>query len=222
MNKHVGNLAPIKTVGEPNKSVQVVITAPNIQTLEFNLIGTAPLMIAAFSQKSKEKIKATHEAGQQAKGKKVREARNFEEDCKAATHVSNEGWAGVHAGAFRTAMIDVCRLVGYKMTIAKLSIFIEPDGFATDNGTPVVRIIGPEPEMNISGVRNANGGLDLRARPMWRKWAIKLRVKYDNDQFAKQDIANLLARAGIQCGIGEGRPNSRMSTGIGFGTFRVE
>ena len=56
---------------------------------------------------------------------------------------------------------------------------------------------------------------------MWRKWSVKLHVKFDEDQFSLADISNLLARAGIQCGIGEGRPNSRMSTGIGFGTFKI-
>jgi len=36
------------------------------------------------------------------------------------------------------------------------------------------------------------------------------------------DVSNLLARVGIQCGIGEGRHNSRDSTGIGFGTFKIK
>jgi hypothetical protein len=32
---------------------------------------------------------------------------------------------------------------------------------------------------------------------------------------------NLLARVGMQVGIGEGRPDSRESAGIGFGLFRI-
>lgn len=106
------------------------------------------------------------------------------------------------------------------MTLAKLSIFIEPDGFDRVDGTPLVKIIGT-PEMHVGAVRNATGVCDLRARPMWRNWSVNLRVKYDEDQFSLTDVTNLLARAGIQCGIGEGRPNSRASTGIGFGTFTI-
>lgn len=201
-------------------SAEVLISAPRLKTAVFRLIGKSPYMQARFSEKAMNKIRATQEAGSQSRGKKVREARDFKADYEAAKHVSTEGWIGVPAGAFRTAMIDVCRLVGFKMTQAKLSVFVEPDGFDAIDGTPLVRIEG-KPEMHLGGVRNATGVLDLRARPMWRKWSIELRVQYDEDQFSLTDVTNLLMRAGLQCGIGEGRPNSRASTGIGFGTFTL-
>jgi hypothetical protein len=208
-----------KAMLAPRKEVQ--ISAPNMRQAEFTLVGSAPYMQSRFTQKAINKMKATHEAGSQARGKKVREARDFKEDYEQAKHISTEGWCGIPAGAFRTAMIDVCRLVGFKMTLAKLAVFIKADGNDVVDGTPLVKIAG-KPEMNISGMRNDNGGLDLRSRPMWRKWTVKLTVEWDNDQFSLDDITNLLARVGIQCGIGEGRPNSRMSTGIGFGTFKLE
>lgn len=198
----------------------LTISAPRIKTAQFQLIGTAPYMQARFGEKAMKKMQDTQTAGQQARGKKVREARNFDSDYESAKHVSTKDWCGIPAGAFRTACIDVCRLVGYKMTLAKLSIFVKPDGFDKIDGTPLVKINGT-PEKNTSGVRNANGNLDLRVRPMWRDWSVDLQVQFDEDQFSLADISNLLARAGIQCGVGEGRPNSRMSTGIGFGTFRI-
>lgn len=198
----------------------VMISAPRIKTAVFKLTGKSPYMQARFSEKAMAKIKATQEAGSQSRGKKVRDARDFKADYEAAKHISTEGWIGIPAGAFRTAMIDVCRLVGFKMTQAKLSVFVDPDGFDKIDGTPLVKIIG-EPEMHLGGVRNATGVLDLRARPMWRKWSVELRVEYDEDQFSVDDVTNLLLRAGLQCGIGEGRPNSRASTGIGFGTFTI-
>jgi hypothetical protein len=46
-------------------------------------------------------------------------------------------------------------------------------------------------------------------------------VVYDADQFTLEDVSNLLARAGMQVGIGEGRPDSKMSAGMGWGTFRI-
>jgi hypothetical protein len=58
-------------------------------------------------------------------------------------------------------------------------------------------------------------------RPLWRKWSADVRIRFDEDQFALIDVTNLLARAGVQVGIGEGRPNSRMSPGIGWGTFEI-
>ncbi|MEJ5360186.1 MAG: hypothetical protein WHT06_16110, partial [Desulfobacterales bacterium] len=57
---------------------------------------------------------------------------------------------------------------------------------------------------------------------MWREWGLKVRIRYDADQFSRDDVANLIARAGVQCGLGEGRPFSRMSNGMGYGTFEIE
>jgi len=56
---------------------------------------------------------------------------------------------------------------------------------------------------------------------MYKKWAAKLRVKYDQDQFSTQDIFNLISRVGAQVGIGAGRPDSKASAGMGFGTFEI-
>lgn len=198
----------------------VVISAPRLETVTFKIIGTAPYMQAAFSEKARQKMMATMEAGSQAKGKKVRDPRDFEADYNAATHFSEEGWCGIPAGAFRTAMISACRLVNFKMTLAKLSIFIDADGFDKAAGIPLVKIEG-ERENSTQAVRNETGVCDIRARPMWRKWSAMLRITFDEDQFSLADITNLLNRVGQQVGIGEGRHDSRASTGIGFGTFAI-
>lgn len=205
-------VAKIPQVGEK----KFHISAPNMAVGKFKLIGQSPLMVSAFTQKAITKMRAVHEAGSQAKGKKEREARNFEADWNGAFHRSLEGWAGMSAGAFRTAMVDSCRLVGFTMTKAKLALFIEKDGIDAVTGVPLVRIVG-EPrswQKSIKPERNDDGSMDLRARPIWEKWQINpLRIKWDYDQFSEEDIYNLILRAGTQVGIGEGRPNSRNSTG---------
>ena len=86
---------------------------------------------------------------------------------------------------------------------------------------PLVRIIGDAPERNMLHTRNATGVIDLRVRPMWRRWSCNLRISYDGSQFKTSDVLNLLARVGMQVGIGEGRPDSRMSAGMGMGLFRL-
>ena len=68
-------------------------------------------------------------------------------------------------------------------------------------------------------VRNASGVIDLRARPMWQEWAFTLRLTYDGDQFSAEDVTNLVFRAGRQVGVGEGRPDSKKSAGMGWGLF---
>lgn len=213
-------MAKVATLKVVPAQEQVVIKAPDIRTAVFKLTSTSPYMQARFAQKALDSIREKHEAGS-PKGKKERKPRDFDADYEGAQYISTQGWNGIPAGAFRTAMIDCCRLVDFKMTFAKLSVFIEADGFDKINGKPLVRIHGKH-EKNIDGVRNASGVLDLRARPMWREWSVNLRVRYDADQFSLTDVTNLLARVGLQCGIGEGRPNSKDSTGIGFGLFNID
>ena len=158
-------------------------------------------------------------AGSTAKGKKVREARNFDEDFEQAKHVSEQGWVGIPASSFRQAIISACRLVGFRMTLAKLSVFVAADGFDRVDGIPLIKLQAPEPERTEMAVRNATGVADIRVRPMWREWAADVTVSYDADQFTLQDVTNLMQRVGMQVGIGEGRPDSRDSAGLGWGTF---
>jgi hypothetical protein len=200
---------------------QLVIRAPNMQTAEFGIIGTAPLMTARFSKKAE--LMAKMAEGKSAGSKRNREARDYDKEAEAAAYKSEEGWYGVNAGTFRNAMISACRLVGFKMTLAKLSIFVEADGFDIQDAIPLVRIDAPKYEVSAMHVRNATGVVDVRARPMWRPgWKMVLRVRFDADQFTAGDIANLLSRVGMQCGICEGRPDSKSSAGLGFGLFRLE
>jgi hypothetical protein len=206
----------------PPQTKGVTITRPNFQEAVIPIIGTTPLVIHAFSQKVQNTIRETQEAGSQSKKGKARVARDFEANFNDARHISVDGWDGFAASAIRNALVSACRIVGFKMTLAKLSLFCVADGFDAQ-GTGLVRIIGPAPTCDIRPGRNANGGIDLRARPMWQAgWRANIRLRWDADQFSASDIANLLARVGQQVGIGEGRPDSRMSTGVGWGEFRLD
>lgn len=199
----------------------VQIAAPRLVVAKFKLIGIAPFVQCRFSEKAMNAMAAKMMQGSQAKGKKIREARDFDEDFKQAQHISTEGWNGIPAGAFRQGMISACRLVNFKMTLAKLSVFILADGYDKVDGVPLVRIHGT-PEKNTMAVRNQTGVADLRCRPMWKEWFVDLQVQYDQDQFSLTDVTNLLMRVGRQVGVGEGRPDSRESAGLGWGLFDIE
>lgn len=204
----------------PAGEMHIVIKPPDLRIAEFELRGTAPYVQCCFPQKAIEAMKAKHEAGSTAKGKKVREKRDFDEDYRQSMHRSTEGWYGQPATGYRCAMIDSCRLVGFHMTLSRMSVFVLADGVDPVDGTPLVRIYG-EPQRLISHVRNESGVADLRARAIWYEWTAKIRVRYDADQFTLTDATNLLARAGVQVGIGEGRPFSKKSNGMGWGTFEI-
>jgi hypothetical protein len=200
---------------------RIAIPAPDIRTIVFKIRGDSPYVQLRFSEKAMNLMKAKMEAGSTARSKKVREPRDFAEDFRQALHVSREGWHGIPAAAFRAACISACRVVGFKMTIAKLSIFIQPDGFDRIDGVPLVRIFG-EPRPVTHAVRNATGVADLRVRAMWDPgWTATVRFRFDAGQFTATDVTHLNMRVGVQVGIGEGRNDSKNSAGMGWGSFEL-
>lgn len=223
LEKSNGHKTDVVVPGPKTKEKGVVVTikAPNFQVAKFKIIGEDPLVIHAFSAKARQQMKTTQEAGQTAQGKKKREPKDFNKLYNEARHISTAGWDGLAAGALRAAMISACKVVGYKMTWAKLAIKIIADGSEKGTGMPLVRIYGT-PEKHLGEARNDNGAIDLRVRPMWKQWHAFVRVRYDADMLTLTDVTNLLTRAGMQVGVGEGRPDSKNSAGCNWGTFTVE
>jgi hypothetical protein len=207
----------VKTVSQ-----SVSIAAPKFQTAEFSIRGIAPLVIHRFSAKTKNQMKLKMETGKAASSKKNRDPKNTDDTYNESRYISREGWDGFHAAAIRNAMISACRLVGFKMTLAKLSVFVEADGVDKDEPQiPLIRIIGkPTKQEDMARVETGQPYVTIRAA--YHDWKAKIRIRWDNDQFTVVDIANLLSRVGLQVGIGEGRPDSKNSCGMGWGMFEVE
>ena len=193
-----------------------------MQTATMTIEGETPLVINAFSQKAMDSIIETQLAGSQSRKGKKREPKDFDAAYQGAMHIAREGWLGINASAFRNASISACRVCGFKMTIAKLSIFIIADGYDRVDNLPLVRITKGEPIRHTMHARPKTGGVDIRVRPMWLEgWQAKLQMRWDADQFSADDVFNLLSRVGMQVGIGEGRYDSKESAGLGWGCFKV-
>jgi hypothetical protein len=200
----------------------VAIAPPDFQTAAFKITGSAPLVINKFSAKAREMMRQKQEAGGQAKKGKAREAKDFDACYQNARHISTAGWDGIPAASFRKAMIGACRLVDFKMTLARIGFFIEADGMDADEGTPLVKILSKDGPRKLEMlVRNETGVADIRIRPQWVEWGAVLRVRFDAGLFSLEDITNLVMRAGMQCGVCEGRPSSE-SGGTGWGLFEIE
>jgi len=200
----------------------ITIKPPNFGTAVFNIRGAAPLVIHRFSAKTKLQMKEKMETGKASSSKKNREAKSTDDTYAEAKYVSNEGWEGFNASAIRNAMISACRLVGFKMTLAKMSMFVEADGWdATEPQIPLVRIYGKSVKQEDMA-RVETGQPYVTVRAAYHDWKAKIKIRWDADQFTSGDIAALLSRVGLQVGIGEGRPDSKNSAGMGWGLFTIE
>jgi hypothetical protein len=214
-------MSATKALAPPQDKIIITIKPPNMRHVVLKLIGEARYVQLRFSEKAKAQMRDKMLLGEQAKKNRKREPRDFDADFRAAFYKSTEGWYGIPASAFRNALVSACRIVGFVMAKAKLSLFIEADGFDAQDGTPLVRITGT-PEKTEDHVRNASGVCDIRVRAKWRQWGVDaLRIRYDADQFSETDVVNLMHRVGCQVGIGEGRPDSKDSCGQGWGLFSL-
>ncbi len=200
--------------------VSVTIKAPNFRTAEFTIKGNAPLVIHRFSAKTKQQMKDKMEAGKSAGSKKNREAKSTDATYNEARYIAKAGWDGFHAGSIRNAMISACRLVGFKMTLAKMSLFVIADGVDKDEPQiPLIQIHDCKPVKQEDMARVETGQPYVTVRAAYHGWSAKLKIRWDADQFTAEDVSNLLMRVGQQVGIGEGRPDSKNSAGMGWGTF---
>ena len=201
---------------------RILIKAVNRKVIRIKIVGTAPLVINRFGKKAIELIMAKHIKGD-AEGKKEKRRlppKDFDALFLDAQHVSTEGWQGLPANGFRAAMVRACKVVGYHMTDAKMAFFVVADGYDRLDETPLVRITKGKPFKHIMPVRNADGSVDIRARAAFEAgWEAEPQIAFDGDQFDANSVANLVERVGQQVGICEGRPFSKDSCGMGWGTF---
>lgn len=204
-----------------SQSEQITVKAPNTPIATFRIRGTAPYVCNRFTHEALEQMRAKMVEGDKSKGKKTRKPKDFGQAFEESQNRAREGWTGIPAPAIRSAMISACRVAGLVMTRAKLTVFVEPDGFSAER-IPLVKITKGKPEHFEAFVRNETGVADIRARAAFPEgWEALVRIRYDADQIDLQSVANLLQRAGQQVGIGAGRPDSKASSGQGWGTFTI-
>jgi hypothetical protein len=217
-----------KELEQQRERREIIIAAPKFEVAQFHITGVAPLVVHRFSAKTKEQMKLKMETGKSASSKKNREAKATDDLFQEARYVAKEGWDGFHAASIRNAMISACRLVGFKMTLAKLSVFVQEDGWdKLEPQIPLLRILDAkggdaEAEKLETMARVETGQPYVSVRAIYHNWTAEPRIRFDADQFSIHDVANLLARVGMQVGIGEGRPDSKNSAGQGWGLFNVE
>lgn len=215
----------------------IKVAKADMKIVEVPIVSSenSPLVINKFSRKARQQMMINMSTPKAAKkSKSERPPRNFDEDFEGARHRSAAGWDGIPATAFRNSMVDACRAAGVVMTKAKQAIFVLPDGTDEDDGTALVRIRyadgdpgrkgraeNPVPERTEMPVRNDDGSADIRVRPMWRAWSAVVRIKFDAGMIDAESVVALLYRAGQQVGLCEGRPFSKNSCGMGWGTFEI-
>jgi hypothetical protein len=216
-----------KQVEDPDSSSGfTIIRVPKLRMARIHVrirgLPDVPYVQNAMSGRIIGETVKKHEAGGAAKAAKQRPKRDFKREYEESSHFGPLGERGIPSQAFRQASVSACRAIGIKMTHAKLAIFPVQQFIDPKHGHGLISIKG-RPRMTISNVRNQGPGrvFDLRARPFFYNWRAEFDVDFDSGMISQEHVLALLERAGIQVGIGAGRPDSRDSTGCGWGLFEL-
>jgi hypothetical protein len=214
----IGDLAPNRR--------RLVVNDPNLSSIGVfycTLVGRTPLISVRFTEKA---LQAMLDA--QCGGPKAgRLKKDPEADFLNAPYVigkrpktieeMKDTTYGVPALWFKAAMVRAAKGCGFSMTDAKVAVFVLPE----DRQSGLVRLYHPKPpRMSIDPVRNdgIKASMDLRARPYFDEWSVKLKIEYFARMVSAEQIVAWLNLAGRGVGVGDWRPNGRKTTGI-YGTF---
>jgi hypothetical protein len=214
-----------------------IVTIPGIKTehLTTLIIGTAPMICHKFSEKLRKQILDKHMGEASAGREKKDPFGNFD----AARYRLPDGSDGVPAGGVKAAIVDgFGKDAGVFISKAKGGIRVIPD----DIGTNLVRVyhrsnpdksdimffdrISPKeyaiaPILREDVVRNESGVVDIRHRPMYMPWAMKIHVEYMPEIASMKQVLQAIARSGFTIGLCEWRPASKQSKSGSYGTWRL-
>jgi hypothetical protein len=139
---------------------QVSINRIGTETLRVPLVGTAPLIVNKFSEKSKRQMLDNMQ------GRKTpKQAKDPEAEYEAAFYRLDDKAYGFPVIAFKAASVSACRFFGkaMPMTLARQCIFLDAE-FSKTDGQKLARLVGT-PRMREDVTTVGMGGRDLRYRP---------------------------------------------------------
>jgi hypothetical protein len=183
----------------------VEIKRINIQRIELELVGDSPLIVHAWSAKAKKEMLDK----QMKRAKAAKEAKDPVRDYEESFYRLSNGKPAFPTIAFKQAAVSAGGRFsdGLKMTELRGAFFVEGE---------LVEIDG-EPRMREDMVRVGMGTADIRYRPEFPEWRVKLPIKYNADKISLEQLVNIFNLAGFGVGVGEWRPERDGQ----FGMFHV-
>lgn len=181
-----------------------------LKDIEFTIRGTSPLIQHKWSEKAKRQMREK----QAGKKTKSREVRDPEKEVHDATHFTEQGEYGIPLEAIKKAIITAAHKdIGIEKTLVRKSLYIRSD----DPGN-ILAMKCDEPIMREDLVRVGAGSADLRYRPEFRNWSVRIKATFDSDNLQIDDLLNLVNRAGFGVGLHEMRPEKDGD----YGRFEVD
>ncbi|MDB5606716.1 MAG: hypothetical protein JWP25_3616 [Bradyrhizobium sp.] len=190
----------------------------DVQTMGVTLIGDSPLIVHAWSMKSKREM--LDKQTKAAKG--AREAKNPTADFEASMYRLADGGHGFPSIAFKNAAVTAgTSVAGITKVAARQAFHILGEDAevlgafdGANSRVNLVRIGGAEPHIREDMVRVGMAAADLRYRAEYSDWHANILVRYNANVLSQEQILNLLNTAGFAVGVGEWRPEKDGQSGL--------
>lgn len=213
-----------------NKPSEEVITTPaalptisisriEARTIRVPIVGTSPLIVHNFSEKSKRQMLES----QQGK-RKPKENRDPEAEYLSSFYRIKEAGSpdkfGFPVTAFKAATIGAARYYGKDVTMTGLRQVLFMRGRLTEGDPQQLVMIDGTPRMREDVVRlgGPSRSADLRYRAEFPTWSATLEVTYVSSSIDEGSVLSLVDAGGLGIGVGEWRPEHRGE----FGTYQVD
>jgi len=193
---------PKLTYNEP-----AIVGGKSVKSTPFEIVGTAPLIMNKFSEKSIHQMLRKHMNLPQA-----REAKVPRELIEAAIHRNTAGAIAIPSTAIKKSILAAASAT---KTFAKNKVALKCGVFIRGASIPIT-FKSMTPRMDI--VRNSGVSRvpDVRFRPQFNDWSARFVITYDEEVTSLSTIIDLIVRAGY-VGLCEWRPEKSGD----YGTFEI-
>jgi hypothetical protein len=198
--------------GKSPEAAEIQIDRIAAERIKVPIIGTTPLIIHRFSEKSKRQMLDNMQGRKSPKVNKDPAA-----EFEAAFYRFDDGSNGFPVLAFKAATVGAARFYGKDVTMTSLRQYLFFRGQTGADGVSLSPITG-EATMREDVVRVGKGGTDLRYRPEFREWSTVLDVTYVTSALTRSSVLSLIDAGGMGVGVGEWRPEKKGDSG----TYRVD
>lgn len=191
---------------------EIVIPQLEIKKITFRIVGTASLIVHAWSDKAKEMIRKK-QAKEASRGRPIRDPKQDFLDSLYCIDREKPVY-GFPAIAFKDAAVSAAIAVDAKKTHMRAAFHVR------GVETPQSELVPLEYEqliMREDMVRVGMGTADLRYRGEFRKWHCDLPIRYNARAISLEQLVALFNAAGFGVGLGEWRPEKNGMSG----TFEV-
>jgi hypothetical protein len=206
--------APKKTAMDKVNEVLATMSKTPIQSFSVGIFSEKPLISNAFPQKTLLQILGKHmkrpDAFLPLSAKDP--IANFEACIHWTRGPDGVMYPAVPGSSFKASLVAACRMTELDMATTKQLFHVIPHR---------IRIYGDPPLMCEHRVRNERGGIDIRHRAMFMRWAAELPIRFYTGGISRDMIIQLAMLAGFGCGIGDWRVAAPKSNNGQMGTWRM-